>query len=125
MPYGDKIEEVSCGNNTSVIQVGDDFYGLGDNRKGQLGFILKTYSAEPEIIRVFDRKRRILKNIKRVKCGDEFTVAVDSEGKFYGAGHLDCLGFRSGKIHLHEGLFPLEKVNNENEGKILDYECKK
>lgn len=45
VPYGDKIEEVSCGNNTSVIQVGDDFYGLGDNRKGQLGFILKTYGA--------------------------------------------------------------------------------
>ena len=107
VPYGEKIEQVSCGNNTSVIEVGGDFYGLGDNRKGQLGFILKTYGAEPEIIRVFDRKRRILNNIKRIKCGDEFTVAIDSEGKFYGAGDLAHIGLKGGSTKLHEGLIPL------------------
>lgn len=37
----EKLIDVSCGNNTTVFKISENFYCLGDNRKGQLGLILK------------------------------------------------------------------------------------
>ena len=46
----EKLIDVSCGNNTTVFNISQQFYCLGDNRLGQLGQILKKPIFEPEKI---------------------------------------------------------------------------
>lgn len=96
IPCYESIESVTCGNSTTIIQVGQVFYALGDNNKKQLGHLLKKVVSEPEIMSVQtsymlgDNKNN---QISKIQCGDGLTIATDSHGNLYGAGDFDgyCL----------------------------------
>ena len=39
---------------------------------------------------------KLLKNIKTMKCGNQFTIAMDNEGKLYGNGIIPGISIAKG-----------------------------
>ncbi|XP_013413671.1 uncharacterized protein LOC106176012 [Lingula anatina] len=99
----DKIVQVSCGNNHSVMITQDgEMYSWGKNYDGQLGLGSKMEQTQPTmVVSVNDKK------IVHVCCGAEFAIALDSEGAVYSWGRND-----TGQLGWSEHLESTSKYSN-------------
>lgn len=89
------VSQVACGGQHTLLHLQDGrLFGMGDNEFGQVG-VKRDESAEKAIVE-FPTQITAFTGIKlkQITCGDEFSVALTSDGEVFtwGRGQYGQLG---------------------------------
>jgi alpha-tubulin suppressor-like RCC1 family protein len=125
----ERIDDVSCGNNTTVLNISGSFYCVGDNSCRQLGLMFKKPYFEfqkLELQKNNNNTHKVSSQLLKAKTGNRFTIALDSHGTLFGAGELDQFGLALCDDHSSPGgLMVIAKTEDTNSflEDVADFYC--
>ncbi|XP_051157356.1 uncharacterized protein LOC127279187 [Leptopilina boulardi] len=127
---GIKVSQISAaGWHSAVITAEGDLYTWGWNTFGELGLL----NSEKQVIPLptvvdFENEEKIIfeTNVKRVQCGNNFTICLLADGTFWGCGSnkFGQLGISIEKLTESKKFIQLD-VNEYLDTKFIkDFKCK-